>query len=148
MAVGLKIVGGDFVVNNSGTLDIVEQNEKCSRDFGKMLTTDKEFVGNETTFVRYNPNYGTELNNRTQYRGMSRGAIRDTVVILLNDAINTYLRLQENRNNLDLGEVINYVNFEAFYDVRDLRNIIVEVKFGTAYSNEEITLGQFSQSIG
>lgn len=148
MAVGLKMAGGDFVINNSGTLDILEQNEKCARDIGKMLVTGKEFSGNETTFVRYNPNYGTELDNKNQYRGMSRAAIRDTIIIILNDAINGYLRLQENRDNLDLGEIIRYINFEAFYDVRDLRNLILEVKFGTAYSNEEITLGRYSQSVG
>ena len=147
MAVGLKIVNGDFVINNSGTVDIVDQNEKCARDFGKMLVTGTAYAGNETTFNRYNPNYGTELNNKNQYRGMSRAAIRDTVIILLNDAINNYLRLQETRDNLDLGEVIRYVNFETFYNVRDLRELIIEIKFGTAYSSEEITLGQFSQSI-
>jgi hypothetical protein len=147
MAVGLKILNGDVVINNAGTLDIVEQNAKCSRDFGKMLITDKEYEGNITSYYRYNPSYGTELNNKRLYIGLSRAAMRDTIIILLNDAISAYMRIQENRTNLDLGEVIRYVNFEVYFDVEDLTSLIIEIKFATAYSNEEINLGQFSQNI-
>ena len=147
MAVGLKIINGDVVISNAGTLEIVEQNAKCSRDFGKMLITDKEYEGNVTPYYRYNPKYGTELNNRRLFRGLSRTTMRDTVISILNDAINTYLRLQEARNNLDLGEIIRYVNFEVYFDVENLANLLIEIKFATAYSNEEVNLGQYSQSI-
>ena len=147
MAVGLKIINGDVVINNAGTLDVVEQNAKCSRDFGKMLVTDAEFEENITPYYRYNPAYGTQLNNRRLYRGLSRAAMRDTIIMLLNDAINTYIKIQEARVNLDLGEIIRYINFEVFYDVESLADLIIEIKFGTAYSNEEVNIGQFSQSI-
>lgn len=147
MAVGLKIVDGDVVINNAGTLDIVEQNEKCSRDFGKMLVTEKEYEENLTTYYRYNPNYGTELNNKRLLRGISKSAMRDTVIMLLNEAINNYLRLQEARVNLDLGEIIRYVNFEVYFDIESPADIVIEIKFATAYSNEEVSMGQYVQSI-
>jgi len=147
MAVGLKIINGDFVINNSGLLEVVDQNDKCIRDFGKMLVTEREYTGNTTKYYRYNPKYGTELNNKNQFRGMSRLAIRDTAILLLNSAINDYLRKQETRDNLDLGEIIRYVNFEVFYDVGDLRKLIIEIFFGTAYSNEAIFLGEYEQSV-
>ena len=72
MAVGLKIVEGDVVINNAGLIDVVEQTAKCLRDFGKMISTKKEYYGNETAYYRYNPSYGTELENKSRYRGMSK----------------------------------------------------------------------------
>lgn len=147
MAVGLKIVEGDVVINASGNLEMVEQNEKCARDLGKMLLTGSEYTGNETQFERYNPNYGTELNNKNQYRGLSRMSIRDTVIMLLNAGIKRYLTIQEGRDNLDLGEIITNIDFDVYYDMEDLRELVIEIKFGTAYSNQEISLGQYTQSI-
>ena len=149
MAVGLKIIGGDFVINGSGRVEMVEQSDKCSRDLGKMLVTSKLFSNNEneTTYSRYNPNYGTELENRSLYSGLSRMSIRDTIIGLLNNAISTYIRLQEGRDNLDIGEVITYIDFDVYYDVDDLRNLIIDIKFGTAYGGGELSLGQFVQSI-
>ena len=95
MAVGLKFIEGDFVITPSGNIEIVEQSKKCARDLGKMAVTNKEFYGNETTYSRYNPNYGTELNNRSLYAGLSRQSIRDTVIQLLNQAFTYYKVLQE-----------------------------------------------------
>jgi len=147
MAVGLKIVGGDFVIGQSGGIEMVDQTDKCTRDFGKMLITDKEYPDNTTTYNRYNPTYGTELNNKSQYVGLSRMGKRDSVIMLLNDAIATYIKLQESRVNLDFGEVITNIDFEVFYDVRDMRNLVIEVKFETAYGGQTISLGQFSQNV-
>lgn len=147
MAVGLKIIGGDFVISPAGAIEMVDQTDKCTRDFGKMLMTDKEYPNNTTTYDRYNPDYGTELNNKSQYVGLSRMGKRDSVIILLNDAINNYLKLQESRNNLDFGEVITNVNFEVFYNVRDMRNLIIDVSFETAYGGQTISLGQFIQNV-
>lgn len=148
MAVGLKIVEGDFIINPSGSVAVVEQNEKCSRDFGKMLVTSKEFIGNTTSFDRYNSDYGTELENRSMYFGLSRMSIRDVVILLLNQAISNYLKLQEGRNNLDYGEVITEVDFNVYYDVQDLRNLMVDIKFKTALGGGYITAGQFIQALG
>ena len=148
MATGLTIVNGDFVINGSGQVDTVSQEDKCIRDFGKMIATDREFFGNETSYDRYNPNYGIELNNSSLFYGLSRLAVRDIVISILNQDIRDYLTMQENRNNLDLGEIITSVNLEAYYDVEDLRNIILEIRIKTAYSGQEISLGQFNQSVG
>ena len=147
MAVGMKIVNGDFVINQSGGIDMVEETAKGTRDFGKMLITGKEYPNNTTTYDRYNPEYGTELDNKSQYVGLSRMGKRDSVIMLLNNAIATYLKLQESRSNLDFGEVITNVEFDAFYDVRDMRNLIIEIKFETAYGGQPISLGQFVQNV-
>jgi len=113
-----------------------------------MLVTKKEYTENTTIYTRYNPTYGTELDNRAQYRGLSRSAIRDTVVTLLNDAITTYLALQEKRDNLSIGEIITSVEFDAFYDAEDRRNLVVPIKFTSASGSEEIDLGEYIQPIG
>ena len=147
MAVGLKMVGGDFVINGSGKVEIVRHTDKCTRDFGKMLLTSKEYEGNETEYSRYNPNYGTELENRSLYSGLSRMSIREVIIGLLNKAIADYIRLQESRDNLDIGEIITNVNLDVYYDADDLRSLIVDISFGTAYGGGEISLGQFTQSV-
>jgi hypothetical protein len=147
MAIGLKFIEGDFVITPSGNIEIVQQAEKCGRDLGKMVVTNKEFADNETTYLRYNPTYGTELNNRGLFSGLSRQSIRDMVIYLLNEAFEIYKTLQENRQNLDVGEIITGITMEVYYDLEDLRNLIIEIKYSTAYSNQEITLGQYVQPI-
>ena len=148
MAVGLKIVNGDFIINSAGTVDVVTESEKAVRDFGKMLVTKKEYPENLTTYTRYNPTYGTELDNRSRYAGLSRTAIRDVVISLLNEGVVGYIALQEARTNLSLGEIITSVNFDAFYDIQDKRNLIVPIKISTASNSQEISMGQYIQTIG
>lgn len=148
MAVGLKIVDGDFIINGSGTVDVVTESEKAVRDFGKMLVTKKEYPENLTTYTRYNPKYGTELDNRSKYAGLSRELIRDVVISLLNEGITEYIILQETRSNLSLGEVITSVNFDAFYDIQDKRNLVVPITISTASNSKEISMGQYIQTIG
>jgi hypothetical protein len=147
MAVGLKIVNGDFIINPSGNIEMAQQNEKCSRDFGKMLLTAKENADNTTTYERYNPDYGTDIDNKSLYVGQSRMGKRDTVIMILNASISSYLKLQESRDNLDFGEVITNIDFDVFYDVRDLRNLVIDIRFETAYGGETISLGQFVQNV-
>jgi len=147
MAVGLKMINGDFILNPSGKVEMVNEVDKCIRDFGKMIITDQEYDGNTTTYERYNPDYGTVINNKNLYTGLSRMGKRDAVIMALNDSIASYLRLQESRDNLDFGEVITSVNFDAFYDVRDMRNLIIDIKFETAYGSTPVSLGQFVQNV-
>jgi hypothetical protein len=147
MAVGLKIIGGDIVINRNGTLDMVSQTDKCRRDFMKMIVTSKEFIGNETSFERYNPFYGTELNNLAMYRGLSRKSIRDVVIIALNESISQYITLQESRNNLDLGEVITGIDFEVFYDVEDQRYLAFTISMTTA-QGVEVNVDDLVQYVG
>jgi len=147
VAVGLKIIDGDFVINRSGQVETVVESEKCKRDLHKMLMTSAEYPGNTTTFERYNPNYGTQLDNLSLYQGLSRLAIRDTVIQLLNEAIASYITLQESRTNLSIGEVITYINFDVFYNVDDIRELVVRITFGTAGTTGDITLPDYIQSI-
>lgn len=147
MAVGLKIVNGDFILDHAGSIVMVEQVDKCTRDFGKMLITDKEYADTTTTYDRYDPDYGTELNNKSRYVGLSRMGKRDAIIMILNEDVAAYLKLQESRSNLDFGEVITNVDFEVFYDARDMRNLIIEINFETAYGGQPVSLGQYIQNV-
>jgi hypothetical protein len=147
MAIGLKFIDGDFIVNLLGKAEISVQEEKCARDFGKMLITSKEFAGNETNFLRYNPNYGTDLDNTNLFVGLSRATIRDVVISILNANISNYVAMQESRNNLDYGEIITNVNFEVYYDADDLRKLLLDIKISTALGGEPISVGQFTQTL-
>lgn len=146
MAIGLKIVDGDFVLDPSGVVEMLNSSEKCSRDIGKFVITESEYVNNETTFYRYNPLYGTEINNKILYSGLPRSSIRDVVVMKLNEALTYYISLQENRNNLNLEEIITDFNFDVFFDSIDPSKLIITIRFQTLSASEQI-LGQFEQRV-
>ena len=147
MAVGIKIVSGDFVVNDNGSIDFVGPSDKCSRDFGKMLQTKKEYVANTKNEYRYNPNYGTELDNSAMYRNLSRESTREVIIIMLNEAITRYLKLQEGRMDLDIEEIITKVKIDAYYDYYNLSNLILDIKYSTILVEDQ-TPGLFMQTIG
>jgi hypothetical protein len=146
MAIGLKIVNGDFVLDNSGQVQMLNVAEKCRRDIGKFLITESEYANNETTYYRYNPQYGTEINNKILYEGLPRSAIRDTVVTKLNEALRYYVTNQETRNNLDLEEILTGFDFDVFFDSFDPTKLLIDIRFQTLTADEE-TLGQFEQRV-
>jgi len=145
MSVGLKIANGDIVINSDGTLDIVEQGDKCLRDFGKMLVTDVQSAENIPEFFRYNPQYGSLLN-----RLSSNNQKKDTVIQLAYDlvysTIQNYLNLQGQRNNLDIGEIIVDVDFQVYFDIQDSTTLIIPIKVTNA---EGLTfeVGEFEERI-
>ena len=147
MAIGLKIVNGDVVFNTSGSLEFITPGVKCARDFGKFLSTDQEFESNQESFYRYNPDYGTELDNRNLYLGLSRLAIRDTITKKLNEAINWYLRLQEGRINLNIEEIIASVKFDVYYDDDNPAQLNIDINY-TDVQGDSKTLGEYQQLIG
>ena len=146
MAVGLRIVEGDFIVNESGTLETLLPSQKCARDLGKVLVTEIENYNNETEYYRYNPNYGTYLNNTLLYSNLSRVAARDAVVLGLNTALANYLSLQESRLNLDMDEIITGINFDVMFNAEDMKELLINIRYTTLSSGEQ-TLGQFSQTV-
>lgn len=146
MAVGLKILNGDFIVNDNGSVDFVGPADKCSRDIGKMLQTKKEYTDNTKDFYRYNPNYGTEIDNSSQYRNLSRESTREVVIMLLNEALARYIGLQENRQDLDVEEIITKVRIDAYYDYYNMSNLIIDIKYSTILVEDQ-TPGLFLQTI-
>ena len=44
MAIGLKIIDGDFIVDSGGIVQMLTPAEKCSRDIGKLLITKSEYM--------------------------------------------------------------------------------------------------------
>ena len=148
MAVGLKIVSGDFIINENGHVETLVPKEKCSRDFGKMLMTDIENTTNETEFIRYNPTYGTSLNNQLNYQGLSKPAVKDVLIMLVNQAIANYISIQEGRNNLTVDEIITSVDFTVYFQADDFKKALIDIKYKTLSSAQEQSLGQFTQSVG
>jgi len=146
MAIGLKIVEGDFVLDNSGLVEMLTPAEKCSRDIGKLLITKSEYVGNETTYSRYNSQYGTEIDNKLLYAGVSRSIIRDTVITKLNESLTYYVSLQELRNNLDIEEVLTGFDFDVFFDSYDPTTLLINMRFQTLTADQQ-TLAQFEQKV-
>lgn len=146
MAVGINIISGDIVITEQGTFDILSPALKCSRDLKKFLLTSIEFYGNETTYSRYNPTYGTELDNKLLYSGLSRQGIIDTVTMKLNEALNNYISLQEKRVNLDLQEVITNITFDVLFSLDDPTTLLIKILY-TTLSGTVVTLENFSQKV-
>jgi len=146
MAIGLKIIDGDFIVDSGGIVQMLTPAEKCSRDIGKLLITKSEYIGNETTYSRYNPQYGTEIDNKLLYAGVSRSIIRDTVITKLNEALTYYVSLQESRNNLDLEEILTGFDFDVFFDSYDPTTLLINMRFQTLTADQQ-TLEQFEQKV-
>ena len=91
MAIGLKIINGDFVIDGSGALDYVSEGSKCLRDFGKMLVTDHEGMDNVTTYYRYNPLFGSQLRNLSKQTGLSKQSLLSFAKELVFTSIQNYL---------------------------------------------------------
>ena len=132
MAVGLQIIDGDIAISQAGNLIYSSGNDKCLRDFGKMLKTDAEYPGNETSYYRYNPTYGTLLRRRELFKGIRRSATIDVVNTIVNNAIQTYITLQESRDNLSLEEIITNVELFSFFDAGNKNNIICKINIQNA----------------
>ena len=146
MAVGLKIIDGDVVVNNRGTLDVSSGNDKCLRDFGKMLQTQKENDKNFTEYYRYNPEYGTNLGQKELFNGISRHAAVTTINLLIEEAIQDYLSIQESRSNLSPEEIITNVDYHTYFDPDNKSQIICSIKITNGHG-EEIDAGIFTEQV-
>ena len=146
MAIGLKIVEGDFIISPSGAVEFVQDGDKCLRDFGKMLKTDIQTDNNETTYDRYNPNYGNMLCNTQLYSGLTRSTTLEVVNNLVYSTIENYLALQESRANIQVGELILDTKYSTYYDPEDPRTILVPIKI-TNGQGLDLVVGEFEQVI-
>ena len=144
MAIGLKMNNGDFIIE-SKKLSFIQDNEKLLRDFRKFLMTDAEQENNLTLYYRYNPKYGTIINNKQLYINLSTASIIDLINQNLSEGIKYYITLQESRTNLSLGEMITNIEFMAFTDSTDKRVIKIPINIVTP-KNNVINVGIFSQT--
>jgi hypothetical protein len=135
MAIGLQFLNGDFVLSNKKIV-FVQNIDKVRRDFVKFLVTDKETTLNKTSYSRYNPNYGTNINNTELYKNLTPKATLDMLELQLTESIKYYITLQETRTNLSLSEVISDLAFSVYQDLNDPQkikfNIQVKVASGQA----------------
>lgn len=143
MASGLKIINGDFSIGFDGIVKLVEGNEKCLRDFGKMLQTSAQSDDDLSEYYRYNPNYGSLLDKLITHN-MSKSTILEVANSLMYVTIRNYLDLQETRDNLSAEEIILDINFEIYFDVQDPTLLRIPIKLtnskGITYS-----VGEFEQ---
>jgi len=148
MAVGLKIQNQDFVLLGSGQLEFITGKEKCSRDFYKMLCTEVESESNLTGLYRYNPTYGTELYKRELFNDLTDKEVLQVAQVLVKQAIQNYIRLQESRKNLSLGEIITGVEHRAYIvtDPTYGRKVVVNINLSLA-SGEQFNLGMFEEYV-
>lgn len=114
-----KFKNGDFVPTMSGSFAKVSGSDKVARDIDKLLSTDVEFAGSESKYSRYNPDYGTQLNNKKLFKGLSEAEVLNKVNELVRQALEYYVSSQKNSDNLPLDETVNY--FE-YYSVIDAKN--------------------------
>jgi len=146
MAVGLKIIDGDFCVTAAGTVEVVENTDKGIRDFDKMLKTDAEISTNLTTYYRYNPKYGNYLVSMTGAMG-SKKHLLNTAKDLINNTIKNYISLQESRSNLSLGEILIDISYDVYYDPNNPSTILIPMTITTAESTNSATSITYEQVI-
>lgn len=148
MAVGLKIQNQDIIITGSGQVEFVSGKEKCSRDFYKMLCTEVESESNSTGLYRYNPLYGTELHKKEIFNDLTDKEALELAQILIKQAIQNYIKLQESRKNLSLGEIITGITHRVYMlnDVQVGRKIIANIDLSLA-SGEQFNLGMFEEVI-
>ena len=146
MAIGLKIVNGDFVIDGSGALEYATEGEKCLRDFGKMLVTNNEGMDNVTTYYRYNPAYGNQLRNLSRQTGLQKNALLNFAKELMYITIDNYLKLQEDRKNLSEGEIIISINYDVYFDPDNPSLILIPIKI-TNGLGQMFTLEEFEERI-
>ena len=146
MAVGLQIRNGDFVFLPSGHFNFVTGKEKASRDFYKMLCTEVESEENITGFYRYNPLYGTELHRKDLFYELTDKEALQLAQILIKQSIQNYIRLQEARKNLSVGEIITSITHNTYMvtDPQLGRKIVVDIQMSLATGETE-NLGLFEE---
>jgi hypothetical protein len=146
MAVGLKIINGDFYFTESGSVEVVSDTDKGIRDFDKMLKTDAEISTNLTTYYRYNPTYGNYLVCMTGAMGSKKNLL-NSAKDLINKTIKNYLSLQESRNNLSLGEILVDISYDVYYDPNNPSTILIPMIITTAASTNSPTSITYEQVI-
>jgi hypothetical protein len=146
MAIGLKIVDGDYIIDNSGTVVSVSGKDKCARDFEKMLITEATNPELDESTDRYNPIYGTRLNDKALYSGVGIDSAVDMINFMLAQAIQYYITLQEQRNNLSADEIISDIEFTTYPDIENKQQVLIDF---TVYNGPNaVNVGQFTQVLG
>lgn len=135
MAVGLKIEQGDYHIREDGKAETVSNNEKCLRDFGKMLKTDAVNFDIDPNNKRYNPYYGIKLRNANLLKGLPLSSRIDVINDSLKESVSYYIKLQEQRTNLSVGEIITDIQYIVYADPKNSQRIIVNFKITNGSGN-------------
>jgi hypothetical protein len=145
MSFGFKILEGDFIIENKKLIQVID-NDKLLRDFRKFLMTESEDANNLTTYDRYNPKYGTNINNKSLYTNLSTSSVISLINQNLSNNIKYYVTLQEGRSNLSLGEIITNIEFMTFSDPNIKTQIDIAINV-IIPGNNVLSVGTFTQSV-
>ncbi len=146
MAIGLKMVQGDFVIENK-KISIVSDFDKLKRDLLKFLVTSVEDESNYTPYYRYNPNYGLGIDNHELYKNLNVQLQIDLINNKLAEALNYYVSLQESRDNISFYEVISNIDFMVYQSPTDRQTIKIQIFIYTPDGNKQ-EIGTFNQTVG
>lgn len=136
---------GDFVSTRSGTFSKISGIAKVARDIDKLLATDSEFAGSSTGYYRYNPNYGTRLNNKAIFNGLSRVDTVAKVNEVVKEALEYFVALQKNQSNLPIDETVNYFDYYSAFDLKN--KTIVRTKIQIYMANGSTLNKSYFQEI-
>ena len=146
MATGFKIENGDWVIQD-GSVVTVSKQDKVKRDLHKFLLTESEYPDNLTSYSRYNPQYGVELNRTSLYRGLTTDTIIDQMNKSLTNSFKWYIALQESRANLSYEEIILDMQFYIFIDPDSDLTLKFRVDLLLQGNPTHTTLGVYSQEV-
>jgi len=146
MARGLQMQNGDWLVQDRA-LVLVEKHDKVRRDLNKFLLTEQEYDTNLTSFSRYNPSYGVQLNNIIMYKGLSTTMIIDQMNKNLSASLKWYLNLQESRSNLSYEEIILDMQFFVYVDPDIATKLRFSIELLLQGNKTYSTLGVYSQEV-
>ena len=128
MAFGIKFENGDISISNTGSLNAVLGKEKVARDFGKFASTTPEVDDSILPYVRYNPNYGLQLNIKGILDNVPRNNLLYVIGDILNTDANNFIELQRQRDNIELDEVIDYIDIGNAFSDNDPNTVNIVMK--------------------
>ena len=110
---------GDFIYNPAGFFNKVSGIEKVGRDITKLLCTNQLSEATNSPYYRYNPKYGVRLNNKNLFKGLGEADIIAKVNELLKEALEYYVGIQKNQDNVPFDELVKYFDSYSYFDSKD-----------------------------
>lgn len=142
---GFKIQNGDLVLDESGYFITVSSADKIKRDLHKRLSTDSYWGDNDTTFFRYNKDYGIDLNNSLIYRNQSGTNLLNVINTSVQKALSAMVASQKADASLPFDEVIDKFDYYSYFDSTNASIVKCRIKVFLV-NGTTLDLGTFSQN--
>lgn len=142
---GFKIQNGDLVLDESGYFVTVSSADKVKRDLHKRLSTDSYWGSNDTSYFRYNKDYGVDLNNNLIYQNQSGTNLLNVVNSSVQKALSAMVSSQKADANIPFDEIIDKFDYYSYFDSTDASIIKCRIKV-SLLNGTTLDLGTFSQN--